>query len=489
MNEHPPAGFASETLDSKASPETQSTGEPLIRMFGGPMMALVPALVLVGVLIWLSVAERANLSTFWVGGFAAIVVGLLLTRTPRAFAESIIRGLSDNTGAVIITAYLFAGVFGSLLAGGGLVNGLLWLGISANLHGAFFAILAFLLSCVFSAGTGSSVAAALALIPVLYPTGVALGADPTMLAVAVLAGGAFGDNIAPISDTTITSSYTAKATMADVVKSRLPLSLISAAVTIVILAIFGGGGESSPNRIDVDSNALGLLMLIPFAVVIYLAMRRYHIILALMWGSLSAIVIGAVTGLLKLTQVFSIPAERGDSTGLIQDGIASITGAIVLVLFILALAQVLSDSGFMNQVLQRLEKRATKGVRSAELAIAGITLLFTVPLGANAPAILLVGPTIGRPLGMRHNLAPARIANLMDCAANTVFYMLPWHNAVIIWYATVLATASQYNLPTISIGSAVLNPYAWALLAVLLISILTGWNRKYATAADAVPTI
>ncbi|RNE49071.1 sodium:proton antiporter [Corynebacterium alimapuense] len=468
---------------------TNTSGEPLIRMYGGPIMALVPALVLVGVLIWLSVAERADLSTFWVGGFAAIVVGLLLTRTPRAFAESIIRGLSDNTGAVIITAYLFAGVFGSMLAGGGLVNGLLWVGVSANLHGALFAILAFFLTCVFAAGTGSSVAAALALIPVLYPVGVALGADPTMLAVAVLAGGAFGDNIAPISDTTITSSYTAKATMADVVKSRLPLSLISAAITIGILAIFGGGGEVTTNRIDVDANPLGLLMIIPFGVVIYLAIRRYHIIIALTWGILSAIGIGVVTGLLKVTEIFSIPAERGDSTGLIQDGIASITGAIVLVLFILALAQVLADSGFMNQVLQRLEKKATRGVRSAELAISGITLLFTIPLGANAPAILLVGPTIGRPLGVRHNLAPARIANLMDCAANTVFYMLPWHNAVIIWYATVLATATQYGLPSISIGAALLNPYAWSLLVVLLFSILTGWNRRYATAADEVPKI
>ncbi|MGY2747577.1 Na+/H+ antiporter NhaC family protein [Arthrobacter sp. UYCu723] len=461
--------------------------EPRIRMFGGPKMALVPALVLVGVLVWLSAAERANLSSFWVGGFAAIVVGLLLTRTPRAFAESLIRGLSDSTGAVIVTAYIFAGVFGSLLAGGGLVNGLLWLGVSAGLQGALFTVLAFFLSCVFSAGTGSSVGAVLALIPVLYPTGVALGADPTMLAVAVIAGGAFGDNIAPISDTTISSAYTAKATMADVVRSRLPLSLISAAVTVVVLAIFGGGGEVASNRIDVVANPWGLLMLVPFGIVIYLAMRRHHIIIALMWGSLSATVIGTATGLLKVTDIFSIPEKRGGSTGLIQDGIAGITGAIVLVLFILALAQVLADSGFMTQILQRLEAHATRGVRSAELAIAGITMLFTVPLGANAPAILLVGPTIGRPLGVRHNLAPARIANLMDCSANTVFYMLPWHNAVIIWYATVLATATQYGLPMISIASAFLNPYAWALIVVLLISILTGWNRKYASATDGIP--
>lgn len=463
--------------------------KPHIQMFGGPAMALVPALVLVGILVWLSATERASLSSFWVGGWAALVVGLLLTRTPRAFAESIIRGLSDNTGAVIITAYIFAGVFGSLLSGGGLVNGLLWLGVNAGLQGALFTVLAFLLSCVFAAGTGSSVGAALALIPVLYPTGVALGADPTMLAVGVLAGGAFGDNIAPISDTTISSAYTAKATMADVVRSRLPLSLISAGVTVVVLAIFGGGGDASANQIEVEANPLGLFMLIPFIVVVYLAMRRHHIIIALMWGSLTSMVIGVAIGLLKFTDIFSIPGERGESTGLIQDGIADITGAIVLVLFILALAQILSDSGFMTGILVRLEAHAARGVRSAELAIAGITLLFTVPLGANAPAILLVGPTIGRPLGLRYNLAPARIANLMDCAANTVFYMLPWHNAVIIWFATILATASQYNLPVVSIASAALNPYAWVLIIVLFISIMTGWNRRYATAADAVPKV
>ena len=458
-------------------------------MFGGPAMVLVPALVVVGVLVWLSAAERASLSTFWVGGWAAIVVGLLLTKTPRAYAESIVRGLSDDTGAVIITAYIFAGVFGSLLAGGGLVNGLLWLGLSAGVQGAYFTVLAFVLACIFAVGTGSSVAAALALIPVLYPSGVASGADPTMLALAVLAGGAFGDNLAPISDTTIVSAYVSKATMSDVVLSRLPLSLISAAVSIVVLSIFGGGGDTSSVQLNVEANPLGLLMLVPFAVVILLALRRYHIIIALIWGSLAGIVIGVGTGLLTLSSIFSIPAVRGDSTGLIQDGIASITGAIVLVLFILALAQVLADSGFMTKVLERLESHATRGVRSAELAIAGITLLFTVPLGANAPAILLVGPTIGRPLGMRHNLAPARIANLMDCSANTVFYMLPWHNAVIIWYATVLATATQYKLPMISILSAGMNPYAWSLIVVLLVSIVTGWNRQYVTTSGAIPAM
>ncbi|QEA40639.1 sodium:proton antiporter [Pistricoccus aurantiacus] len=462
-----------------------NNNEPEIKMFGGPATALIPAVVVVGVLLWLSLAERASISSFWVGGWAAIIVGLLLTKTPRAFAESITRGLTDQTGAVIILAYLFAGVFGKLLAEGGLVNGLLWFGVESGVQGAFYVVLAFLLSCIFAAGTGSSVGAVLALVPVLYPTGVALGGDPVMLAVGILAGGAFGDNIAPISDTTITSAYTAKAEMGAVVKARLPLSLSSAAVTIIVLAIFGGGSDAIPSSIDVNASPWGLLMIIPFFVVIVLAMRGQRIVVSLIWGTLAAIVIGLFTQLLAPGDIFSIPAERGQSSGLVEDGISNITGAIVLVLFILALAQVLTDSGIMNNILTRLERHAARGVRSAELMISGITLLFTVPLGANAPAILLVGPTIGQPLGADHKLAPSRIANLMDCAANTVFYMLPWHNAVIIWYATLVITVEQYDLPLPSIASAFLNPYAWALLVVLLISIITGWNRRYVSPSES----
>lgn len=456
-----------------------------LRMWGGPITTLIPAFVFVGILIWLSVAERAALTAFWVGGWASIVVGLLLTRTPRRYAGAIIRGLTDETGAVIITAYLFAGVFGALLGGGGLVNGLLWLGLATGLGGAAFAVLAFCLSCIFAVGTGSSVGAALALIPVIYPAGVALGADPTWLALAILAGGAFGDNLAPISDTTLASAYTAKAVMADVVRSRLPIALIAAAVSAVCIIIFGSSGKpATPNLVNVDAEPMGLIMLIPFLVVIILAMRRYHIVIALIWGSITCMVLGIVTGLLTFGDIFHIPNERGESSGIVETGILDITGAIVLVLFILGLAQVLAESGFMGTILEKLTIHAANGVRSAEFAIAGITMLFTVPLGANAPAILLVGPTIGRPLGQQYKLAPARIANLMDCAANTVFYMLPWHNAVIVWYATIASVAARYGLEEVSITSAILNPYAWVLIIVLVISILTGWNRKYAKEGD-----
>src|SRR5690625_7410606 len=99
------------------------------------------------------------------------------------------------------------------------------------------------------------------------------------------------------------------------------------------------------------------------------------------------------------TELFSLPAERGGSTGIIEDGSTGVYAPVVFVLFILAVAQVLKESGVMGLILSSLENRAPTDVKATELSTFGITVLFTVPLGATGPATLLVGPSIGRPLG------------------------------------------------------------------------------------------
>ena len=53
-------------------------------------------------------------------------------------------------------------------------------------------------------------------------------------------------------------------------------------------------------------------------------------------------------------------------------------------------------------------------MRQAELFIVGVTILASIPISANAPAELLVGPSLVRPMGEKFRLAAARRANLMD---------------------------------------------------------------------------
>lgn len=109
-----------------------------------------------------------------------------------------------------------------------------------------------------------------------------------------------------------------------------------------------------------------------------------------------------------------------------------------------------------------------------------VTIIASIPIAANAPAELLVGPSLVKPIGKKFGLAPARRANLMDCAVCTLFFTLPWHIAVATWYSQVLNAAQQYNISAPGVSVALYNPYSWTLLAVLIFSIMTGWNRKMA---------
>lgn len=466
--------------------ELMDANKKTLEMYGGIWGGLVPLFVLMAVLIWLSVAERGGTSAFWAGGWLAVAAGLFLAKNKREYCGAIMRGLGDKNGIVIITAWLFAGVFGKLMVAGGLVEGLLWFGLKTGAEGALFTLLAFIAAMLFSLGTGTSTGTVLSLIPVLYPAGVFLGANPAMLAAGILSGAAFGDNLAPVSDTTIVSAYTQEATMKDVVRSRFPLSISAAAISAVVLLIAGGGGTvTNLPEIKAAVNPAGLLMLLSFAIVVVSALSGRHIVESLIYGNVSAIIFGLLNGKLSLSAVLHIPAKRGESTGLIESGISGVVGAIIFALLVLAITQVLVESGVLINLLNWAQRTISKTVRQAEAVIVFTTILASIPIAANAPALLLVGPGFVKPLGEKFNLAPARRANLMDCAVCTIFFTLPWHIAVIVWYGTLASAAQSWQLPLPSIGAAAMNPYSWALLGVLLFSVITGWNRKYVT-PDAV---
>lgn len=454
--------------------------EQKLPMYGGIWGGLIPLLILIFVLFLLSISGQGGTKPFWTAGWLSISLGIFLAKDKNKYCLSVIRGLGNKNGIVIVTAWLFAGVFGKLMVAGGLVDGLLWFGLETGTTGALFALMSFFAAMLFSVGTGTSVGTVLALIPVLYPAGIYLGANPPMLAVGILSGAAFGDNLAPISDTTIVSAFTQEAEIRDVVRSRFPLAICAAIISATVILVFGGGGEIRPlPEIEAQTNPAGLVMLFSFAAVVVFALLKRHLIESLIYGNIIGILLGLITRQLNLATIFHIPGSRGDSTGIIQDGINGVAGAIIFAMLMLAITQILIDSGVLKSILNKLQTKMIKTVRKAELSIIFITIIATIPVAANAAAELLVGPSIVNPLGKRFNLAPARKANLMDCSVCTIFYTLPWAIVVVVWYSAISTTAKIFDLPELPIGASFLNPYSWALLIIIIFSALTGWNRKY----------
>ena len=145
--------------------------EKKLDMYGGLLGGLVPLIVLVAGLVWLSVAERGGTKPFWACAWLALCVGLFFARDKEDYCKAAMRGIGDKTGIVIVTAWLFAGVFGKVMAAGGLVNGLLWMGMTTGAQGAIFTVLVFGAAMLFALGTGTSTGTCIALAPVLYPAG------------------------------------------------------------------------------------------------------------------------------------------------------------------------------------------------------------------------------------------------------------------------------------------------------------------------------
>ena len=350
--------------------------EKKLEMYGGLFGGLIPLIVLVGGLVWLSVAERGGTKPFWACAWIALCVGIFFAKDKEEYCKAAMRGIGDRTGIVIVTAWLLAGVFGKLMAAGGLVQGLLWMGMTTGAQGGVFVVLGFLAAMLFALGTGTSTGTCIALSPVLYPAGYFLGADPAMLGLAILSGAAFGDNLAPISDTTIVSAYTQGAEMRDVVRSRFPLAISAASISAVVFLVFGGGGEVRPlPEMQASLNPSGLFMLLALAIVVVSALKGRHIIESLIYGNVAAAFVGMLIGTIRPADIFSVPAAKGGSTGLIQAGIDNVVGAIIFAILILAVTQILVECGIMRRILDFAQSTLVATVRQAELFIVGVTIL------------------------------------------------------------------------------------------------------------------
>ncbi len=119
----------------------------------------------------------------------------------------------------------------------------MWVGWKLNLTGASFTLAIFVSSALFATAVGTGLGTIVGFTAVMYPAGIILGAGPAVLMGAIFSGAAFGDNLAPVSDTTIVSAATQETDLGGVVRSRLKYVLIAAAISALLFLTFGGGGS------------------------------------------------------------------------------------------------------------------------------------------------------------------------------------------------------------------------------------------------------
>lgn len=458
-----------------------------LEFYGGEWMSFIPFLVFLALIITTtfhfgSISDGA----LWVPAFMAIIVGFFFAKNKSDFANAVIDGMASKEAIIPVVCWLFAGVFSRILRTSGLASGIAGVAAGMGVSSTMFIVVSFIASAVFATASGTGFGTIAAGMGVLYPAGVALGANPAMMAGVIISGGAFGDNLAPVSDTTICSATSQGVDVPGVVRSRLKYAMAAGLITIICIFIFGSGSGAAGAAAEAYSyDPKTLLMLIPVIATIYIAVKTGDIIIATTIGSVFAAATGVAAGLFDIVQIDVVDAVRPalltvsgaglDRTvgGVIYAGLNSMIQVCILALLLFGSISIMRQGQGDVKLLNALGKVANTRI-GAELTISGMVIILSALMGLNAPAILAVGASFAKPLGDKHGISPYRVANLLDAQSNTLCYALPWTPAMIY----TLGFAADSSAPLVATQVMPYVFYSYAMLAVMFIYILAGIGQN-----------
>lgn len=478
MSEHTSAAAHTSRGDPVMPPAPN--GAVPLRFLGGTLGALTPFAVFLAGVTTLAALGAPDERGFWPMLVAALTLGLLLARDRHRYAEAMLDGMSQRMVAIMICAWLFAGVLGTLLSAAGFVRALAWLAHTAHLTGGGYVAAAFAACTLVATATGTSFGTILVAGPLLYPAGGAAGADPAVLMGAILAGATVGDSISPVSDTTIASSGTQDADIGTTVRRRLryvvPAAIVALSASFVLGALRAPATEVAAAVTDaVEPRAL-VMIVVPL-VVLALLLRRRHLVEALLVGVLTATVLALALGLIAPRQLLFVEPGAFGASGLIIDGLQRAVGVSIFTLLLMGLVGTIQATDLLPRLVAAAERHA-RSARGTEWwivgAVSGAVLLTT----HSVVAVLMTGP-FAKDAGTRAGLTRYRRANLLDLTVCVWPFVLPWFLPPIL-AASATRDSAAYGMPVLSpavIGA--YNTYAWALLLMIPLAVVTGYGRHH----------
>lgn len=453
--------------------------EKRISFRGGAFTCALPLVIFITITIALLVNDMIAVEGMIIAAMLGISLGMLPARSIAQYSERVFSLMANRIATVAIVCWLWAGAFSGILAESGLVEAIVWLGLKLELNGAAFVLAVFICSSLFAVSVGSAFGTVVAFTTVMYPAGIVLGAAPGPLMGAILSGAAFGDNVAPVSDTTIISAATQETDVGGVVRSRLKYALTAGMIAGVLFYLFGGGETPiHPTEAEklvaeyADPKALPLL--IPGIIVFVAAIRGYHFFTAINLGIASAVLIGSLTGIFPLEQVFHLTAD-GSVGGSAVSGVLAMLPISILVLLLITIYGILQDGGFFELFLGWIDRYAARSRRGAESGIVALISLANLCVPGNTTAMVTVGP-LANEIRKNHGIHPYRSANLLDTISCSFPFLLPYASIIIAAGAIQAELASTYPfvvvLPWENI--AVFVFYGIVLFPLMILSVITG---------------
>ena len=441
----------------------------------GKFGKLAPLIVAAAMILWAAFSQ-SNVNGYVLAFFAALVAGVLFAKDEKAYGEALVYGLSKPMFGVIVMAVILAAISGKLISASGVVQTIAVYVVAAGFTGKLFVAASFLITCLLAFATGTSVGTYFVVIPILFPVGVMAGAAPEFMIGAIVSGAAFGDNLGPISDTTIASSATQHADLGTVVKTRMRYSLPAAAGALVLFLLFSKTTDDGAITSSAAGTAkpISLVMLVVPAVIIVLCMMRMHLITALSWGILAGCAVGLLFGIYTVEGLISFPGGFSVS-GAIIEAISGTAGTVVMLIAVFALLGVVERSGVFEDVGVFLERFA-RSERSTETAIVLAAGILSMVTGVISVAIVALGDLVNE-IGEKAGVDKYRRANLLDCTGCVFCFLAPWTVHCMIPAQQSAQFGEGFAVAPASIPF--VNFYSICMMVMLAVAVITGYGRKH----------
>lgn len=381
------------------------------------------------------------------------VYAICITRgTLKERLEIYAEGVRDSSMMLMLWIFLLAGAFAASAKAMGAIDATVALALR-NLPSSFLLPGIFIAACFISMSVGTSVGTIAALTPVAV--GIADGAELSIaFTVAIVVGGAyFGDNLSFISDTTIVATQTQGCKMSD--KFRVNSRIVIPAA-ILVLCLYAWLGRNLD--VDYQGAPVNFWKVLPYLIVIVLAVCGVHVLIVLLIGVVLCGVVGISAGEYDLFGWFQSMA----------DGMNSISELLIMTLLAAGLLSIIRHNGGIRVIIASIT-RHINSVRGAEMSIALLVCLINICTANNTVAIMTAGP-IARDIAQRFGIDPRKSASLLDTTSCFTQALLPYG-------AQMLIAAGLASLNPVSMVPCLYYPMA--LIVAVALSILLRLPRKY----------
>ncbi|MDO4174929.1 MAG: Na+/H+ antiporter NhaC family protein, partial [Eubacteriales bacterium] len=250
---------------------------------------------------------------------------------------------------------------------------------------------------------------------------------------------------------------------------------------LIYYFICGGGAPDivvKEGAVAMDNyGPLPLIMLIPVALVVYIAFVKRDVYIAASIGIVVSTAVGLVSGLISVSDIISF--QEGTASGFIVDGFNGMVSIVLVILIMFGVSAIMHASGIFEAMINKVTGGAMcKTTRRTEFTLAWLMTGVSALMGCGQdPALVMLGPVYDE-IGQRTGIHPYRRAEIIDAMSTMLPACIPF-TCIYLFMISNMTQGYDFVAPLSTFDLLPGCAYCFILFCVIQLSILTGWGRLY----------